>query len=67
MTNMNNKPTKEEMKQKENIQTGDLVSNNQNLDTILQEAEICEENALYDYELMCKEEDLRYKDIEKEI
>jgi hypothetical protein len=34
-----NKPTKEEMKQKENIQTGDLVSNNQNLDTILQEAD----------------------------
>jgi hypothetical protein len=27
------------MKQKENIQTGDLVSNNQNLDTILQEAD----------------------------
>jgi hypothetical protein len=32
-----------------------------------EEAEICEENALYDYELMCKEEDLRYKDIEKEL
>lgn len=32
-----------------------------------EEAEICEENILYDYELMCKEEDLRYKDIEKEL
>jgi hypothetical protein len=31
-----------------------------------QEAEIILENYLYDYELMLKEEDLRYKDIEKE-
>lgn len=32
-----------------------------------EKAELIEENALYDYELMCKEEDLRYKDIEKEL
>lgn len=32
-----------------------------------QEAEICEENAYLDYLEAIKEEDLRYKDIEKEI
>lgn len=32
-----------------------------------EEADIILENTLYDYELMCKEEDLRYKDIEKEL
>jgi hypothetical protein len=31
------------------------------------QADIILENTLYDYELMLKEEDLRYKDIEKEI